>query len=562
MFKNDERYWDINLLNKWFAISSIVFLIVLVWIFIDDNDDEFKDYQREFRKMQIEITKNKLDEEQGLVEDVSEDYELALARAVKLFDDKSEQIEKINSELGELRAGYYKTNLKYMSQIAEIDVLKFELESANLKGGNESELVRKEYGEKSVVFGEVKLEKEEFEIKISRLEKQIKALKSEVKAAQDERDRVLKKVDLAQNKLNLLDRSEMSFMNKIGDIVRDLPILDFMDPYYKVKQTVVKDVLYDVNFAAMPAVDRCTSCHLGIANPDFKDAEQPYTTHPDLDLYLTSKSPHPEESFGCTSCHSGRSRGTSFLSSAHTPNTPEQKKEWKEKYDWKPVKHWLQPMLPTRYTQASCFKCHQNTSDLAGAEKINLGLTLIDRSGCNGCHVSANWESKGKSGPDLRKLNEKSHPEWVAKWIKNPRAFRYNTRMPHVFEQANQEKPNVAKRNVTEIASITHYLFEGKEVKNSKNPSKYLGNPSNGEKLFSAVGCMGCHVKEQDPSLAPQTTTFKELTKLQGPNLIGMGSKVTPEWLFNWLKKPHEYMPSTRMPDLRLSDSEAKDITA
>ena len=41
-----------------------------------------------------------------------------------------------------------------------------------------------------------------------------------------------------------------------------------------------------------------------------------------------------------------------------------------------------------------------------------------------------------------------------------------------------------------------------------------------------------------------------------------MGSKVTPEWLFNWLKKPHEYMPSTRMPDLRLSDSDAKDITA
>ena len=42
MFKNDERYWDINLLNKWFAISSIVFLLVLVWIFIEDNDDELQ----------------------------------------------------------------------------------------------------------------------------------------------------------------------------------------------------------------------------------------------------------------------------------------------------------------------------------------------------------------------------------------------------------------------------------------------------------------------------------------------------------------------------------------
>ena len=48
MFKNDERYWDINLLNKWFAISSVVFLIVMVWVFIDDNDDEFKEYQKEY----------------------------------------------------------------------------------------------------------------------------------------------------------------------------------------------------------------------------------------------------------------------------------------------------------------------------------------------------------------------------------------------------------------------------------------------------------------------------------------------------------------------------------
>ena len=50
MFNNDERYWDINLLNKWFAISSIIFLAVTVWVFIDDNDDEFKDYQKEFQR--------------------------------------------------------------------------------------------------------------------------------------------------------------------------------------------------------------------------------------------------------------------------------------------------------------------------------------------------------------------------------------------------------------------------------------------------------------------------------------------------------------------------------
>ena len=112
--------------------------------------------------------------------------------------------------------------------------------------------------------------------------------------------------------------------------------------------------------------------------------------------------------------------------------------------------------------QSRLRKVYQNFN-AAGAEKINLGLTLVDRSGCNGCHVSANWRSAGKSVPDLRKLNEKSHPKWVSKWIKNPRSFRYNTRMPHIFEQANQEKPNVAKRNITEIASINHYPLENKE---------------------------------------------------------------------------------------------------
>ena len=38
---NDERYWNINLLNKWFAISSIIFMVSMIWMFIDDNDDDF-----------------------------------------------------------------------------------------------------------------------------------------------------------------------------------------------------------------------------------------------------------------------------------------------------------------------------------------------------------------------------------------------------------------------------------------------------------------------------------------------------------------------------------------
>ena len=47
-YKNDERYWDITLLNKWFAFAAIIWTVTMVWMFIDDNDDEFKYYQSEY----------------------------------------------------------------------------------------------------------------------------------------------------------------------------------------------------------------------------------------------------------------------------------------------------------------------------------------------------------------------------------------------------------------------------------------------------------------------------------------------------------------------------------
>ena len=104
------------------------------------------------------------------------------------------KLEKINSELGELRAGFYKTNLKFKGEKAELDVLKFKLESANLKGGNESDVVRKEYKEKSSAFNELKVIKEQFEIDIgSRRKKKSKSLKADIKAVKDERDKILQK---------------------------------------------------------------------------------------------------------------------------------------------------------------------------------------------------------------------------------------------------------------------------------------------------------------------------------------------------------------------------------
>ena len=561
MFKNDERYWDINLLNKWFAISSIIFLGVTIWIFIDDNDDEFKEYQREFRKMQITIEEDKLNQEGAAIASDTSKYAQALISATTDLNNRSTELQQLEEQLKKLKDRHYNENMNYAGQKAQIDALKYLVEADN-SHPNHGPSHQDEYIAALDKLDDLRIIREASEIEIAAIEKDINLIKADVKKSQEQFAAFTKKYDLTKNKLAKIDRARMNTGNKLGDIVRDLPIIDFLDPYYKVNQVVIPDIKYDVNFAAVPVVDRCTSCHLGIDNPDFSSAPQPYTTHPNLDLYITSSSPHPMNNFGCTSCHGGRSRGTSFVSSSHTPNTPEDKERWEEDYNWKKNHHWLTPMLPTKYTQASCFNCHSNTSDLAGAEKINLGLSLVDKAGCNGCHHNADWPSQAKAGPNLRKVNEKLSKDWVAKWVKNPQHFRYNTRMPAIFEQANQESAEVTAFNNAEIAGITEYLFNNKDKKSGSNNRRYLGDPTNGENLFNTVGCMGCHISEKDPNNSPQINSYKNLTKVQGPNLIGLGSKVSAEWLYGWLMNPLDYMPDTKMPNLRLEPQQAKDLAA
>ncbi|MBT3590027.1 MAG: c-type cytochrome [Candidatus Marinimicrobia bacterium] len=566
MFKNDERYWNIHQLNKWFAISSILFMISFVWMFIDDNDDEYKVYQRNFRQLEIQMAEVELAEELETVKNERVSYEEKAQEAQNILNSKKSLADSLEFRLVTLKGIFYRHNMNYQGQKSEIDALKYLVEKDNTHGLDHGEdhsaENRQTFDDANVLLHNYKLKKEATETDIANTELFIKEMNRDVKASTEELNRILADVQLVQNKLEKIDRKHMSFMNKVGDLVRDLPILDFMNPYYKVKQIVVPDIKYNVNFTQVPSVDRCTSCHLGITNPDFAEAEQPFRSHPNLETYLSSASPHPMTEFGCTGCHSGRARGTSFVSAVHMPDSDEEKARWEEEYDWEQMHHWLQPMLPSNYTEASCFKCHQKEAYINDADQLTLGLSLIEKSGCNGCHLIQRYQERRKAGPDLAKVSEKLNKSWTAKWIKSPKEFRHNTRMPHFFGQDNNSSPDMIKRNDTEIMTMVNYLFpNGKEV-STENDHRFMGDAVKGEELFNAVGCRGCHIVEPDEANMSDGISIESILKDHGPNLIGLGSKGSAKWVYNWIKNPSEYWPETRMPDLRLSDQEAKDITA
>ena len=59
-----------------------------------------------------------------------------------------------------------------------------------------------------------------------------------------------------------------------------------------------------------------------------------FASHPRLDLFVDSNSPHPMEKFGCTVCHAGQGSATDFQLSAHTPADARQQSKWEGAYHW------------------------------------------------------------------------------------------------------------------------------------------------------------------------------------------------------------------------------------
>lgn len=352
------------------------------------------------------------------------------------------------------------------------------------------------------------------------------------------------------------------------DGFRALPIIDGFASPYRVQQYTLEDLTIEYgSFKNVPRYDRCTTCHLGIERPNFSKAAlaalnpprtdeekkkfderreeykkaltflkerakkgeklgfdvddlekdllsrsltdaqiKQYCAHPRLDLFVDSNSPHPVEKFGCTACHAGQGSATEFKWTSHTPNDARQTAEWKKEHDWAHNEYWEFPMLPSRFVESSCLKCHHQVTDLIRygsreeAPKLIKGYNLVRENGCFGCHEIAGTKGGRSIGPDLRlepwppmeartpeeraqlladtanppgtlrkvgpslrRLVEKTNEAWTRKWIDNPRGFRPDTRMPH-FYNLSTNSPDVLpeeqkKFPAAEVHAITHYLF-------------------------------------------------------------------------------------------------------
>lgn len=287
------------------------------------------------------------------------------------------------------------------------------------------------------------------------------------------------------------------------------------------------------------AEDRCTACHQRIAQPSpaRRSVPQPYRTHP---LFRGHR-----KDWGCTVCHRGQGAAAE-KDEAHQPKLTRE-----------------QPLLPIGYIQASCGICHRG--DLPEAPQLNRGRQLLNEFGCVGCHRLEGIERPPMLGPDLTDIGTKVSPEWIYKWLKEPRTlvdasgntvvngYEMEPRMPQF--RLNEQELRSLSAYLSSLRSkpVEPYTFDPRVVAAGENDPDLV---EQGEVRFRQMFCTTCH--------ALAVTRAGE-TKLIGgdigPELTKVGSKVEPDWLVAWLRNPQGYLPHSQMPRYQWSDQDLYVVT-
>jgi mono/diheme cytochrome c family protein len=541
-----------NQLNVVFLLSSLGLLLAVSWMIWADYNRGWKTYQIEFNKLETAQTREQRDAAGAKVDAPHrKELEELIARGEAEVAARRAELAKAQKDLDKLNGEWYGVDQNFRFTKAKIDVSRYNYEEAAHAGSGSAarkkaglEALEGEWAGYRIALEKVTADRDAASDALKALEKTRLDAEKTQKELYTDRDRL-------DEKLRKIQPGFVSF-------VRNLPILDMANPSLKVAQIMPANLYDDVIFSPTPKVDRCTTCHLGIDKKGYEKAPQPYTTHPDFETYL--RGGHAIERIGCTACHLGRGRATGFREAVHTVATREQEKDWGKYTHTREYERWHQwdyPMLAKGHTESQCAKCHQGVVEVPKAERLNTGIFLIEKYGCFGCHKIKGWENLRKAGPDLTKIAAKTTPEWIFRWVKEPRAFR-PTRMPQIWDVRIAETDDQKARNNSEINAVVAYITEKSASESYPAPPK--GSLDAGRKAFETVGCLACHRVGDDKRGIPGIAAAAYRT--HGPNLDGTGSKVIAGWLYAWVRNPKSYWHETKMPSLRLTEGEAADITA
>ena len=169
---------------------------------------------------------------------------------------------------------------------------------------------------------------------------------------------------------------------------------------------------------------------------------------------------------------------------------------------------------------------------------------LITELACFSCH-----RFNGRGGdmaPDLSWEGSSVQRQWLTAFLHNPNTLRPSLirRMPRF---------NLSDSDNTELTDYILTVYQSPAVDADSAPTTTTPDAvEHGRQLFySKYACQACHIVD--------TKTDKGYI---GPTLTQVGSRLTPAWIYAWLKNPQALRPGVAEPNQNMSDEDAHALTA
>src|SRR6266540_4717440 len=555
-----DHHYNISKLNRVFAATGIVLTVVFVGMVAEDYSRGWKRIQRAFSRIDArKARKTALGEERARLraQMVEANRQLAAHRR---------ELARLDRKLKDLSPQIYLADQQFKFTKASLDAQRYRYENALATAPRSASKQKRG-------LDELERELEARRLHLARLQR----AETEAKAAQERLLARREEIQTSFEKLTVDYKNSLKRLTSLREDtifkLRNSPILDMVNPSLRVQQVQLPDHFINVNFMRIPRIDRCETCHIGADRKGFDDPKLNvvFRSHPRQELMVGTESPHPYNLFGCSPCHGGRDRSTSFWSAGHSPEDPHEEARWTRALGWKFDRFNDTPILPMKYAEAGCYRCHSEETNFREAPTLDAGIKTIEDLGCWGCHRIEGLEKQHlpKVGPSLEKVASKVTREWATRWVMKPDSFRASTRMPQIFYLENfvnlsgPRPPTPAQKHMNEVGriendvmvnSIIAYLFD-KSRHADVPPVAGTGDPARGQSLLSQRGCFGCHLADPD-ARRDLTGTYRQF----GPNLAGIGSKASRDWIYRWILDPKAWNPDTKMPNLRLTPEDALDI--
>jgi sulfur oxidation c-type cytochrome SoxX len=309
-------------------------------------------------------------------------------------------------------------------------------------------------------------------------------------------------------------------------------------------------------------VDRCTTCHIAMDDPRFKDHALPLKTHPysaalgDTQRNGRWERRHKFSDFGCTVCHDGQGRGLQTqYSHGEDHFWPKPLLGYVTQEPWR--NEFRKQLVGKEYMEAACAQCHSDEK-FAGTPVLNRGRQLFFTTNCYGCHRIAGL-SDGTLGPDLSEVGEKWKLDYLWESIVDPRANSAVSFMPKFNLSESDVRALVVflksrrGRNLSETSLdlFRAQLNQQRTIPEEEGTLKLEGQElaDYGRKSVESRACVACHkIGARDGGIAP--------------DLSYTGLMRDEQWLLGHFRNPREKITDSIMPSFRFSRGEFRGMTA